>query len=140
MELFIRIKDGQPFEHPIFGDNFREAFPDVDVDNLPPEFARFERVEPPALGAYESNLRVQYERGDDGVYRDVWYSDRMTDEEITAKQDAVKAEWAANGGFASWAFDEATCSFKAPVEYPQDGKLYVWNEAALSWVEFTQEA
>ena len=41
MELFIQIRNGQPFEHPIFGDNFRQAFPDVDVDNLPPEFARF---------------------------------------------------------------------------------------------------
>ena len=41
MELFIRIKDGEPFEHPIFGDNFRAAFPDIDSDNLPPDFVRF---------------------------------------------------------------------------------------------------
>jgi len=26
MELYIRIKNGQPFEHPILGDNFRQAF------------------------------------------------------------------------------------------------------------------
>ena len=53
MKLYIRIKDGQTFEHPIFEDNFREAFPDVDVDNLPDEFAHFERVAPPTLGVYE---------------------------------------------------------------------------------------
>ena len=46
MELFIRIVNGQPFEHPIFGDNFRQAFPEVDTENLPSEFARFIKVTP----------------------------------------------------------------------------------------------
>lgn len=137
MELFIRIKDGQPFEHPIFGDNFRQAFPEVDVNNLPPEFARFERVEPPVWGPYDKNQRVTYERGEDGVYRDTWRCDPMTAEEVKAKQDEVKAQWKESGGFASWVFDEATCSFKAPVPYPETGKFYRWDEPSLSWVEIT---
>ena len=54
MELFIKIKDGQPFEHPIMGDNFRQAFPDIDTDNLPPEFASFVRVPcPNDAGIYQ---------------------------------------------------------------------------------------
>ena len=53
MELFIRIVDGAPFEHPIMGDNFREAFPHIDTENLPPEFARFVRVAMPTIGVYE---------------------------------------------------------------------------------------
>jgi len=133
MELFIRIKDGQPFEHPIFGDNFREAFPHVDVNNLPPEFARFERVEPPTWGPYDKNQRVQYERGVDGVYRDVWYCDKMTAEEVKARQDAVKENWA-KCGYSSWTFDEISCSFKPPVAYPADGKMYAWRESDTSWV------
>ncbi len=141
MELFIRIKNGQPFEHPIFGDNFREAFPDVDVNNLPPEFARFERFEPPVLGPYQKNQRVQYERGADGVYRDVWYHDEMTAAEIEAKQNAVKAQWAASEVTPkSWSFDAPTCSFLPPVPYPQDGKVYVWDEPSLSWIEIVPEA
>ena len=44
MNLFIRIVDGQPFEHPIFEDNFKQAFPDVDLNNLPSEFLKFVRV------------------------------------------------------------------------------------------------
>lgn len=131
MELFIRIKDGQPFEHPIFGDNFREAFPHVDVNNLPPEFARFERVQPPAWGPYDKNQRVQYERGADGVYRDVWHCDPMTPAEIAAKQQAVKDVGAP---FPSWAFNEETCSFVAPVAYPNDGNVYAWRESDQSWV------
>jgi hypothetical protein len=136
MELFIRIKDGQPFEHPIFGDNFREAFPHVDVNNLPPDFARFERVQPPVWGPYDKNQRVTYERGADGVYRDVWACDPMTADEVKAKQDEVKAQWAASDvTFKSWAFDEEKCAFEAPVPYPTTGKSYYWEESSLSWVE-----
>lgn len=47
MRLFIQIRDGQPYEHPILFDNFVAAFPDVDVDNLPSEFAEFKRYPPP---------------------------------------------------------------------------------------------
>lgn len=73
MELFIRIVDGQPFEHPILGDNFRQAFPNVDVDNLPPEFARFERVPcpNPDEGYYLVAATCTYQWVD-GVVKDVW--------------------------------------------------------------------
>lgn len=140
MELFIRIKDGQPFEHPIFAENFRQAFPDVDVNNLLPEFARFERVAPQLTqNVYGKDPRVQYELGDDGVYRDVWYYDMMSDEEIKAKQDDVKARWAESGGFSSWTFDEETCSFLPPEPYPTTGLLYNWDEMSLSWIEVVLE-
>ena len=36
MELFIRVDENrQAVDHPIMGDNFRQAFPDIDVSNLP---------------------------------------------------------------------------------------------------------
>lgn len=135
MELFIRLQNGQPFEHPIFGDNFRAAFPNVDTDNLPPEFSRFVRVEPPTPGVYEVYEGVTYER-DGGVFTDVHHVRAMTDAEKTEKQNAAKAVWAEHG-FVSWTFDEATCSFKPPTPYPQDGKPYQWDEATTSWVEST---
>jgi hypothetical protein len=135
MELFIRVRDGQPFEHPIFGDNFRAAFPDVDTNNLPADFARFVRVEAPAIGAYEKNQTVSYQLVN-GVYSDVFSIEQMTAEEIAAKQQAVKDAWAANG-FASWVFNEATCSFEAPIPRPTDGKFYHWSEPTTSWVEVT---
>jgi hypothetical protein len=135
MELFIRIKDGQPFEHPILGDNFRQAFPNVDTNNLPAEFARFVRVAPPAIGVYEKNQTVSYQLVD-GVYTDVFSIEKMTAEEIVAKQQAVKDAWAENG-FASWTFNEATCSFEAPTPRPTDGKFYQWDEPTTSWVEVT---
>lgn len=135
MELFIRIKDGQPFEHPILGDNFRQAFPDVDTNNLPPEFARFVRVATPAIGVYEKNPTVSYQLVD-GAYTDVFTCEQMTAEEIAAKQQFVKDLWAING-FASWTFNEATCAFDAPTPRPTDGKFYTWDEPTLAWVEVT---
>lgn len=133
MELFIQVRNGQPFEHPIFEDNFREAFPNVNINNLPPEFARFTRVAAPVIGVYEIYEGVTYERDAVG-FTDVHQVRAMTAEEITAKQNSVKTKWAQQG-FASWVFDEATCAFKAPVPMPQDEKPYYWDEATLSWVE-----
>lgn len=37
--------------------------------------------------------------------------------------------------FDSWVLDEATCQWNSPIDYPQDGKMYRWNEESLSWVE-----
>jgi len=39
--------------------------------------------------------------------------------------------------FPSWLLDTNTCYWQAPVPYPNDGKLYSWNEATQSWVEIT---
>lgn len=134
MELFIRIKDGAPFEHPILGENFRQAFPDVDTENLPENFARFVRVQAPALGAYEKNQNVSYQLVD-GVYTDVFTCEQMTAQEIAAKQQAVKDLWAeSNNGFVSWTFNEQTCSYEPPTPYPTDDKRYTWDEPTTSWV------
>jgi hypothetical protein len=39
--------------------------------------------------------------------------------------------------YASWVLDEATCQWNAPVAYPQDGKIYRWDEPTVSWIEVT---
>jgi hypothetical protein len=37
--------------------------------------------------------------------------------------------------YASWLLDEETCLWNAPTPMPNDGKLYIWDEPTLSWVE-----
>jgi hypothetical protein len=135
MELYIRIKDGQPFEHPIMGDNFRQAFPEIDVNNLPSEFAKFERIFC-EFGPYEVHLNSTYEWVD-GIVKDVHYIRPMTDEEKLAKQDDVKARWRANNEAASWVFIEERCRYESPVPYPTDDKPYRWDEPTTSWIEIT---
>jgi hypothetical protein len=35
--------------------------------------------------------------------------------------------------FDSWVLDEDICQWKAPIDYPNDGNAYVWNDEAQQW-------
>lgn len=39
--------------------------------------------------------------------------------------------------YASWTISGPTWTWQPPVPYPDDGKIYRWDEATLSWVEVT---
>lgn len=85
-ELYIQIRDGQPYEHPIMADNFKEAFPDVDVTQLPNDrFARFVRLpKPPApQGKIYGSTTYAW---DGNVVTDVHHFRVMTGEELDAQQ------------------------------------------------------
>ena len=93
LELYIQIRDGQPFEHPIFADNFKMAFPDVNINELPADqFAKFIRVDAPVPDTYEVYEGVTYQWVDD-IVKDFHNIRPMTDEERAAK-DVELAELA----------------------------------------------
>jgi hypothetical protein len=37
--------------------------------------------------------------------------------------------------FRSWELDEETCRWQPPIDYPTDGKDYIWDEGLVNWVE-----
>ena len=37
--------------------------------------------------------------------------------------------------FPSWTLNDSTCLWEPPVAYPDDGKLYEWNELTKAWDE-----
>lgn len=37
----------------------------------------------------------------------------------------------------SWVLDLTTCLWKPPIEYPNDGKFYIWDENSKLWIEPT---
>tara|TARA_B110000902_G_scaffold226877_1_gene265806 strand:- start:27 stop:443 length:417 start_codon:yes stop_codon:yes gene_type:complete len=37
--------------------------------------------------------------------------------------------------YASWTLNENTCLWEAPTAYPDDSKIYNWDEDTTSWVE-----
>jgi len=37
--------------------------------------------------------------------------------------------------YPSWTLNEDTCQWEAPVAYPDDDKMYDWDEETTSWVE-----
>jgi hypothetical protein len=134
MELVIKLDNNRkPIGNPILLSNLKKTIPDFDINVLPVDYARFNRVEKPVIGVYEKNLRSEFIMRPDGVVHEVWYKDQMTSEEIQEKQNQAKAFWAEHG-FASWTFDEETCSFIPPVPLPESKKFRVWDEETTSWV------
>lgn len=127
MDLFIQIRDGQPFAHPIFGDNFREAFPHIDVNNLPPEYARFERVACPHNATLFEVDVVSYQWVN-GIVKDVWSVRDMTEEERAAKTEQVREEvlkkWDTYKRVSQWEIDNAATE--------QIRQLWVDHLAALN--------
>lgn len=47
--------------------------------------------------------------------------------------DAVRDAFVPPQPYASWLLDEATCTWTAPVAYPQDNNFYQWHEPSQSW-------
>lgn len=133
MKLYIRIKDGQPFEHPILEDNFQEAFPSIDTNNLPPEFAEFKRIDLPSLKRYEIYEGVSYEWVG-SIVTDIHHIRQMSEDEKYDLQKSVKDAWVIHG-FPSWVFDEENCRFKPPIPMPIDENKYKWDEPSLSWIK-----
>jgi hypothetical protein len=41
--------------------------------------------------------------------------------------------------FNSWILNEDTCLWEAPVDYPNDGQDYKWNETIQNWELITKE-
>ena len=151
MELYIQIRDGQTFGHPILESNFREAFPDIDTNNLPPEFARFVRQDPPPkTGDYKVVDSDGYQLVD-GVWTDVYVERDMTpfekerfDEEQnivkSMRRKVVKDLWDSlpnRDNFTAWFFDEETMQYLPPIPRPDpiNGVAVRWNGADNSWKE-----
>jgi hypothetical protein len=51
--------------------------------------------------------------------------------------DAVNDVFYTTQPYPSWTISAPTWIWQPPVPYPDDGKMYTWDEATLSWVEVT---
>tara|TARA_R110000744_G_scaffold258342_1_gene373666 strand:- start:60 stop:443 length:384 start_codon:yes stop_codon:yes gene_type:complete len=49
--------------------------------------------------------------------------------------DEDKDAFIAPKPYPSWTLNETTCLWKAPVDYPDDDKYYIWNEDITNWEE-----
>ncbi len=54
--------------------------------------------------------------------------------------DSVRDAFIAPQPYNSWTLNENTCFWEAPVAYPDDGKLYIWNEDTQAWDEILENA
>ena len=53
--------------------------------------------------------------------------------------DAAKDAFIPPKPYNSWNLNEETCLWEAPVAYPNDGQMYVWNEDTTNWDLVTEE-
>jgi hypothetical protein len=52
----------------------------------------------------------------------------------TVVQDGVVGVFYAPQPYPSWILNNQTYLWEAPVPYPTDGQMYIWDEATESWV------
>jgi hypothetical protein len=139
MNLYIKIENGQPVNHPAFEDNLTQAFGQVPADWEP--FIRVERPTPGVYDVLESDTAV-YQKVN-GTWTDVWMLRPMTQAEKAAKQqqiiDAFRAREQAEN-WAAWTLDEATCTMVPPIPRPEpdqaklDQRIFTfWCGAENNW-------
>ena len=49
--------------------------------------------------------------------------------------DSIRDAFIPPKPFPSWILNEDTCLWDSPIPYPNDGKMYMWNEDILNWIE-----
>jgi hypothetical protein len=134
MSLYICIKDGQPFEHPITKETMALVFPHEDINNLSENFMLFERVEKrdtQIYEIYEGNTYVI----DGSVVKDSHNFRLMTLQEKDTYIQTVTQEWQAYEFYCpSWIYSDKEGGFVPPFPPPKDGKNYIWDEPTTNWV------
>jgi len=66
-------------------------------------------------------------------YKKVWTYSGMTDEEKTAKQNAIKSTWSVGLGtvLTSWTFDESSCQYIPPLPFPLPAPVGIITNTAI---------
>ena len=136
MNLYIETENGVTKNHPALEDNLMQAF-----GVIPTRWEPFTRVEKPLPTVYQTFDYPEFVYAKvNGVWTDVWTLRDMTEEEKTAKQQAVitefnSREYASN--WSAWTLDEATCGMVPPIPRPApvEGVLVMWYGADNNWKE-----
>ena len=110
MKCYIAIENGNPIGHPMVEENFVQCFPEIDLNNLPSNWANFVRVVQPEIDRFEVVVGVSYQWVD-GVVKDVWDVRPMTDAEKNTLIDSWRNK-----------------------EYPDN---YFFNEITYQWNSIT---
>ena len=129
MNLYIRIRDGQPFEHPILEENAHQAWPEVNFNLLPDWLARFRRIPQPGglLTSPFQTAECTYTRAGDGFWEDTW-----TAVEMSAEQRQVLTRQRVKEAIEQ---RDATVAF-AQAEAAKEG---IPAEAVAAWNTFVSE-
>lgn len=136
-ELFIKVENGLPINHPAYKANLVDAFGAV-----PDDWEPFVRVPDPSR-ADKTIVLVYPEpvyRKVDGVWSDVWYTRPKTPEELLAEKEErlapIKAQWANRPyahNFSAWVLNETKMIYEPPIPRPNNSGFYRWCGAENRW-------
>ena len=76
-----------------------------------------------------------------GIWKQTSYNDtfRKNYAGIGFTYDNERDAFIAPQPYDTFILDEETCQWKAPIEYPNDGKTYIWNNDEGAWEEVIPE-
>lgn len=117
MAHFAKVLSGVVTQVIVAEPEFFDSF----VDNSPGEWIQT---------SYNSKGGVHY--GQDGK-PDGGEALRMNFASVGYTYDKIKDAFIPQQPFPSWTLNEDTCLWECPVEYPNDGNFYDWNEETQSW-------
>jgi hypothetical protein len=86
----------------------------------------------------------------EGLHPEIWYSNfrnqtckrtsyngnyRKNYAGVGYTYDLERDAFIAPKPFSKWVLNEETCQWEAPIPYPIDGLIYVWNDNRTEWEE-----
>jgi len=136
--LYIQVENNIPINHPALEVNLMEVYGEI-----PSSWVPFTKSVRPEVGVYEKQDTqygpngCEYQATSNG-FKDVWHIMDMSIEEKTSKINAAKLDLP--NFITTWLFDELTCQWKPPVNYPisdsvEQQSMYKWRDSDASWVE-----
>ena len=133
MDLFIRIENGSPVDHPITLENLQMVYPGFDPANPPENFMPFVKLGVPYRDFFEVYEGVTYIMESNYV-TETHHVRPMTSEEKQNYINDLKQQFIENGGDEDWYFDENLLTFVPSVPYPTDGQKYMWDKDNNIWI------
>jgi hypothetical protein len=85
---------------------------------------------------YESNGEQWCRETFGGVWKQTSYTKKIRKNYagVGFSYDSSRDAFIPPKSYPSWILNEETCIYEAPVPYPNDGQMYIWDEVTKSWV------
>jgi len=132
MAHFAKVVDGTVTKVIVAEPEFFNTF----VDNSP---GRWVKTSYNMRGGVYYDPNTNQPAADQSVIADDEGRQRKNYAGIGYTYDASKDAFIPPQPFASWTLNETSCLWEPPVAYPDDGKMYRWDEDTTNWVEVPLE-
>lgn len=130
MNLYIKYVNGSLIDFPVLESNLKMIYPECDfVTTFPPDYIPFIYKDQPEI-PWNMELKTRQRVENNQAYNHYELVPKHPDiiEKYLTKFRNEKP-------FPSWTCDEENLRYVPPKAYPEDGKLYTWDENQLDWSE-----